>query len=101
MVELIVVEIKTKEGDIIIATVYMPPQTQTWGKEIYTELIENTTKSIRTLLQNTEDKAKRIMLNGDFNCNVNWESMETKGAENQWDNKLVELAHDFFFYISM
>ena len=98
MVELIAVEIKTKEGDIIIATVYMPPQTRTWEKEMYTEMMENTTKSIRTLLQNTEDKAKRIILNGDFNCNVNWESMETKGAENHWDNKLVELTQDFLLY---
>ena len=38
------------------------------------------------------------MINGDFNSNMNWESMETKGAENQWDNKLVELAQDFFLY---
>ena len=64
MVELIAVEVKTKEGDIIIATIYMPPQTKTWEKERYTELIENTTKSIRALLQHTEDKAKRIILNG-------------------------------------
>ena len=98
MVELIAVEVKTKEGDIIIATIYMPPQTKTWEKERYTELIENTTKSIRALLQHTEDKAKRIILNGDFNSNVNWESMETKGNENQWVNKLVELTQDFLLY---
>ena len=50
------------------------------GKEIYTELTKNTTKSISTLLQDTEDRAKRIILDGDFNSNENWEKYGNKGG---------------------
>ncbi len=42
------------------------------------KLTDDTTQAIRMLLQNAEDKNKRIILNGDFNCNTDWENMEVK-----------------------
>lgn len=51
------IEIKTKEGNIIVANIYIPSPTRIWEKDRYRELVENTTRSIRILLQTTEDRA--------------------------------------------
>lgn len=45
VVELLELETKTTEGDIIIAIVYMPHQTRASEKKVYTELIGNTQKA--------------------------------------------------------
>ena len=88
MVELIAVEIKTKDGNVIIANVYMPSQTGTWGKEKYRKLVENT-KSVKLLLQNIEDKYQKIISYGYFSKNVSWENMKAKSTEDNWDNELL------------
>lgn len=82
-VALIAVEIKVNEGDKIIATIDMPPKIWTQNNGIYQKLIDATIKSAKTLLQNTEDKSKRIILDKNFNRNIDWKKMEAKPTENQ------------------
>lgn len=45
------------------------------GVSKYTEKTENTIKRIKSLLQNVEDKSKRIVLTGDFNSNIKWNNI--------------------------
>ena len=87
--QLIALEIETREGDIIITTIYMPPQTKTWDQDKYKELVKNTIKYIRTLFQHTEEKSYRIILNRDCNIHVNWGIKGAKRTENILNNKLM------------
>ena len=50
----------------------------------------------RDKLQVTEDKSKRLVLTGDFNCHIDWENLEVSNTDNQWNSKLLETSQDFF-----
>ena len=95
-VELIAVEISTTEGEIIVANVYMPPKTNTWERSEYEDMAENTIQSLKTLLNRMEEKSKRIILTGDFNSNINWNTLDVKSYESCWDQKLLDLVQEFF-----
>ena len=97
-VEMVVIEVKTKEGDIIISNIYVPPQTRTWGRDEYNKLTENAAKGIKVLLEYAEEKAKRLMISGDFNSNIMWDSMEANGTQSYWDTMLLDVAQEFFLY---
>lgn len=49
------------------------------------------------MLQEMEDKSKRMVLTGDFNCSirVDWMNSEVKATDNQWNFDLLELTQDF------
>ena len=53
-VELIAVDIMSEEGDLTVATLYMPPKTRAWETEKYAELEDLTIKSLNAMLQNME-----------------------------------------------
>ena len=95
-VELIAVEIKTE--DVVIGNIYMPPATRTWDKNVYKKMMEDTTQAIRMLLQDPEDNNKWVILNGDFNSNIDWENMEVKSNSNMWDKNVVKFMQDFFLH---
>ena len=76
----------------------MPPATRTWDKNVYKKMMEDTTQAIRMLLQDAKDKNKRVILNGDFNSNIDWENMEVKSNSNMWDKNVVKFMQDFFLH---
>ena len=94
-VELLSVEVGTKEGAVTVAALYMPPKTRAWNDNEYSELVSNTVRSIRSMLQIVEDKSKDVVLVGDFNSSNDWMNLEVRGTEHQWNWELMELAQDF------
>ena len=54
-VELIAVDIMTQEGEVTVATLYMPPKTRAWENEEYIELEDLAAKSLRAMLQSMEE----------------------------------------------
>ncbi len=67
--EVLAVEIKTDEGDVTVSNLYMLPPTRTWDKDDYKNM-EDTTQTIRMLLQNAENENKGIIINGELNSNI-------------------------------
>ena len=94
-VELVAVDVMSEEGDLTVATLYMPPKTRAWETEEYTELEDLTIKSLNAMLQNMEENCKRIVLTGDFNSNIDWKNLEEKSMENSWNHKILEIMYDF------
>lgn len=73
--------------------VYASPKTL--GKDEYRKL-QDTVKSITSLLQKVGHKSMRIvLLNGDFNTIVKWNSNEALGTENYLNNMVLELMQEF------
>lgn len=67
IVEMKVIEVETNGVNIIITTVYMPPQTSAWSLENYQKLIQETIKSLEEVLQLSETNSTEILITGDFN----------------------------------
>lgn len=58
-----------------------PPRTNSWNREKYEVMIENTIQNLSRLLKAN----KRVLLVGDVNCNKgNWETFESGGRETAW-----------------
>ena len=94
-VELLAVEVITKDGVITVATLYMPPKTRAWENTEYSDLIVNTVKDIQIMLQKVEDKSKDLVLVGDFNSSNDWVNLEVRSIGNQWNWELMEVTQDF------
>ena len=71
--------IKRKEGgkrDFLV--VYVPPKTNAWNKEDHEEMLRDTSKCLRKMIEGSVN----IFLVGDLNCKeVCWEEWNTEGGE--------------------
>ena len=91
--EVIALEIKTQNKGLMVATAYTAPKTNCWSKEEHEQLIRETQVILIDLLRKRESKSQEIILTGDFNCDINWETLEAKGTEN-WNEILLNLITD-------
>ena len=94
-VELVAVDVMSEEGDLTVATLYMPPKTRAWEREEHTELEDLTIKRLNAMLQIVEGNCKRTVLTGDSNSNIDWKNLEEKSMENSWNHKILEIMYDF------
>ena len=92
--EVIAIEVKTKSRGIIVATSYIAPKTNTWNDEEHKQLIQESHTVLSDLLQKMENKAQDIILTGDFNCEINWETLEAKSHPTNWNENLLDLITD-------
>ena len=72
--ELIAVEVTSTDGTGIV--VYIPPLTSARSREEHNELADKTIKSLERLLQRIEKNSNKLILTGDFNSTINWESLK-------------------------
>ena len=84
-VEMLSVEVITKERAVVITMIYMPPKIRAWDNKESSELVTNTVKDIRHILQKVEDKSNDLVLVGDFNSSNDWINWEVRGTENEWN----------------
>ena len=94
IVEMKVIEVETNGVNIIITTVYMPPQTSVWSQENYQKIIQETLKSLEEVLQFSETNSKEILITGDFNSKIDWESFDPRAQPDSWNAKLLEVIND-------
>ena len=92
--EVIALEIKTQNKGLMVATVYTPPKTKCWSKEEHEQLILETKTILTELLRRRESKSQEIILTGDFNCDINWETLEAKSHSENWNEILLNLITD-------
>lgn len=95
--ELIAVKIDTLQEDIIVATLYMAPQTSAWNTEEHKDLAGNAIQCLRTLSQQMEDKSERIILTGDFNGNINCWQRRCREPRKLLEPKTSRFSSGFFF----
>jgi len=98
IVELKAIEVETNGVNIIITTVYMPPHTSVWSQENYQKLIQETLKSLEEVLQLSETNAKEILVTGDFNSKIDWESFDPRAQPDSWNAKLLEVINEFCLF---
>ena len=92
--ELIALEIRTKSKGIIVATSYIAPKSDVWSKEDHKQLTQESHTVLSDLLHKMENKSQDIILTGDFNCEINWETLEAKSHPNNWNENLLDLITD-------
>ena len=92
--EVIAIEIKNKTRGIIVATTYHAPKTDSWSKEEHQQLSLDTQATLTDLLRKMENKSQDIILAGDFNSEVNWETLEAKSHTHDWNENLLNVITD-------
>ena len=88
------IEIKTQNGGIMVVVAYIAPQTKIWSDEEHQQLTTETLDTLKDLLRKMETKSQDIILTGDFNCEVNWETLEAKNHKHNWNENLLNLITD-------
>ena len=90
MAELINVCLATRNGgkrDFAVA--YVPPRTRPWKDNEYQEMLADTTRNLKNIMEESEN----LILMGDFNCKeVNWEDWNTDEGESSLGSKLLNLV---------
>ena len=91
-VEIVVIEVLVGGREkIVVATVYVPPQTRAWKKEEHYLLKGETLAVLQDLLK----CINHILLCGDINYkDVKWEEYEAGSEEGSWGNNLLDLMVD-------
>ena len=81
MVDVLQVELVIKNGrkrDLV--DVYLPPKTNVWGGEKYGNMVKDTCKCLKNMME----KSDNIIMMEDFNCKeVCWEELFTGGEESR------------------
>ncbi len=72
--EIVNVNLEDNDGEILpVITTCVPPKTNSWSKEEYKKIMEDTIQCLSELIKSI----KRVLLVGDFNCKeVNWKILE-------------------------
>ena len=96
--EVIALEIKTQSKGLIVATTYTAPKTNCWSPEEHKQLIHETQTILTDLLQRRESKSQEIILTGDFNCDINWKTLEAKSHSEDWNEILLDLITEHCLY---
>ena len=92
--EAIALEVKTQNKGLMVITTYVAPKTSCWGVGEHEQLILETQDILSDLLQKGEAKSQEIVLMGDFNCDINWETLEAKHHPHDWNENLLNLITD-------
>ncbi|XP_069970985.1 uncharacterized protein PF3D7_1120000-like [Penaeus vannamei] len=98
IVEMKVIEVETNGANIMIATVYMPPQTPVWSQESYLKPIQETLKSLEEVLRLSETNAKEILITWDFKSKFDWEGFDPRAQPHSWDANLQEVINEYCLY---
>ena len=78
----------------MVVVAYIAPQTKIWSDEEHQQLTTETLDTLKDLLRKMETKSQDIILTGDFNCEVNWETLEAKNHKHNWNENLLNLITD-------
>ena len=92
--EVIAVEIRTQNRGMIVATSYIAPKTNAWSPEEHQQLTRESHAVLADLLHRMENKSQDILLTGDFNCDIDWDTLEAKSHTNDWNENLLNLITD-------
>ena len=92
--EVIALEIRNQNSGIIVATSYIAPKTNTWSPEEHQQLTLESHAILADLLRRMEDKSQDIILTGDFNCDIDWETLDAKSHSHDWNENLLNLITD-------
>ena len=96
--EVLAMEIKTKRSSLLVATTYIAPKTDTWSKEELKQLQQQSLDTLRNMLQRAETKSQELILTGDFNCSIDWDTLEPKYSPHitkSWNEDVLDFASDF------
>uniref|UniRef100_A0A0P4VVH6 Uncharacterized protein n=1 Tax=Scylla olivacea TaxID=85551 RepID=A0A0P4VVH6_SCYOL len=88
--EIVSVNLEDNNGEILmVITTCVPPKTNSWSKEDYEKIIEDTIKCLSKLTKIN----KRLLLVGDFSCKeINWETFKAGGNETAWGERFLKLT---------
>ena len=96
--EALAIEIKTKRGSLLVATTYIAPRTAAWSTEEHKQLQLESLNTLRNLLRRAETRSQEIILTGDFNCAIDWNTLETINKPHitrDWSENVLDLFTDF------
>ena len=96
--EALAIEIKSKKGSLLVATTYIAPETNAWSKEEHIQLRQESIDTLKHLLQRVETKSQEMILTGDFNCSIDWntrEAIRKPHIPTIWNENILDLASDF------
>ena len=72
-----------------LLVVYVPPKTNAWGREEYGDMLKDTYKCLKNMIENSDN----VIMMGDFNCKeVCCEEWCTGGGEESWVSILLDLV---------